>query len=60
MSQINNLLSELEMFQSYVDSNYKEQSKSPVTSGDLAEFGKQVYYVLDSFLKYMSSELNNS
>ena len=47
MDDLNNQLKdELYDFQTYIQSNYQELSNSPVTSGDLAEFGKQIFYLL--------------
>ena len=53
------LKKDLEEFQSYVQSNYSELSKVPVSSGDLAEFGKQVFYVLDAFREHIADALEN-
>ncbi len=53
------LKKDLEEFQSYVQSNYSELSKVPVSSGDLAEFGKQVFYVLDAFREHIVDALEN-
>lgn len=53
------LKKDLEEFQSYVQSNYSELSKAPVSSGDLAEFGKQVFYVLDTFREHIVDALEN-
>jgi len=47
------LKKELEDFQTYVQSNYSELSESPVSSGDLAEFGKQLFYTLDAFREHI-------
>lgn len=60
MNNIDTLLKkELKDFQTYVQSNYKELSETPVSSGDLAEFGKQVFYVLDSFREHIVDVLEN-
>lgn len=48
------LVKSLEDFMVYVDSNYKISDKTPVTSGDLAEFGHQVYYTLSEFIEHIS------
>lgn len=59
MSNLNQLLQkELDAFQSHIQSNFEEYSDKPVTSGELAEFGKQVFYVLDAFREYIVDELN--
>ena len=38
---------------------HSELSKVPVSSGDLAEFGKQVFYVLDAFREHIVDALEN-
>ena len=50
---------DLEDFQSYVQSNYQELSENHVSSGDLAEFGKQVFYTLDAFREHIINALEN-
>lgn len=35
-------------FKYYIDTNFEEGSHNPIDSGDLAEFGRQVYYALDA------------
>lgn len=53
------LKKDLEDFQSYVQSNYQELSGSPASSGELAEFGKQVFYTLDAFREHIIDALEN-
>lgn len=53
------LKKELEDFQTYVQSNYSELSESPVSSGDLSEFGKQLFYTLDAFREHIVDAINN-
>lgn len=50
---------DLEDFQSYVQSNYQELSQNPVSSGDLAEFGNQIFYTLDAFREHIIDALEN-
>lgn len=54
----NQLKDELCDFQTYVQSNYQELSNSPVTSGDLAEFGKQIFYLFDAFREHIVNALD--
>jgi hypothetical protein len=60
MNNLDTLLKkDLEDFQSYVQSNYRELSDNPVSSGDLAEFGKQLFYTLDAFREHIVDAINN-
>ena len=60
MNNLDTLLKkDLEDFQSYVQSNYRELSDNPVASGDLAEFGNQVFYTLDAFREHIVDAINN-
>ena len=60
MNNLDTLLrKDLEDFQEYVQSNYDEFSKNPASSGDLAEFGKQIFYVLDAFREHIVNEIDN-
>ena len=60
MNNLDTLLrKDLEDFQEYVQSNYDEFSKNPVSSGDLAELGKQIFYVLDAFREHIVNEIDN-
>lgn len=60
MNNLDTLLKkDLEDFQNYVQSNYEELSESKVTSGDLAEFGKQIFYTLDAFREHIVNTINN-
>lgn len=46
MNNLDTLLKkDLEDFQSYVQSNYRELSDNPVSSGDLAEFGLSLIHI---------------
>jgi len=51
---------DIEAFEMFVDSRYSEGSDSPVTSGDLFEFGKQASYALSSLreniIEYLKSK----
>ena len=47
------LKKDLDSFQQYVQSNFEEFSDSPVSSGELAEFGKEVFYLLDAFREHI-------
>lgn len=60
MNNLDTLLKkDLEDFQNYVQSNYEELSENKVTSGDLAEFGKQIFYTLDAFREHIVNAINN-
>lgn len=54
------LKKEIEDFQLYVQSNYRELSQSPVSSGDLAEFGKQIFYTLDAFREHIVNAIEKN
>ena len=53
----NKLTDDVEAFKLYVQSNYQEGTNEPVSSEDLAEFGRQVYYALDSMKENLISYL---
>ncbi len=50
--------SDLQAFQLFVQSNYDECSSQPVTSADLAEFGRQAYYAFNSIKENVINYLN--
>lgn len=59
---MNNLSNELQQelydFQNYVESNFDQLSDAPVTSKDLAEFGRQVFYLFDAFKEHITNALD--
>lgn len=60
MDNLDTLLKkDLEDFQNYVQSSYEELSKNPVSSGDLAEFGKQIFYTLDAFREHIVDTISD-
>lgn len=48
---ISKVLSDLDTYQTYLDSNFEEFSHAPVDSGTLHSFGKQTFYVLSSIIE---------
>lgn len=51
---ISKVLNDLDMYQTYLDSNFEEFSHTPVDSGTLHSFGKQTFYVLSSIIEALN------
>lgn len=51
---ISKVLSDLDMYQTYLDSNFEEFSHTAVDSSTLYSFGKQTFYVLSSIIEALN------
>ncbi len=61
IKDLNSSLSDdINAFQSFIETHFEEGSHNPVDSGELAEFGKQVFYALDATREKIIDYLENN